>query len=206
MAAALDDTMTTSIRSTYPLPISISVRNVFPPLAVLNNVSTPQVENDTAIKDEGYCEGDTNTIQSKQQTTNSSSIKQTLASKISSSSVEDRCALVSREVLLRLRLDIVTKPILSVASSNNDTEEIDNDTNRRSSGREILVYSSEQPSSTAHPKWDHVDEYLSTLFNDEDTAVHTKNCNVLYARFVILSHTTNNDYLPITNDKAKEEC
>jgi len=170
----------------------------------LNNVSTPVVENDAATKDEGHCESDNNTIQcsKKQQTTNSSSIKQTLSSKISSSSVEDRCALVSREVLLRLRLDIVTKPILS--SSSKDTEEIENDTNRsNSSSKETLVYSSEQPSTTAHPKWDHVDEYLSTLFNDEDTAMHSKNCNVLYARFVILSDTTDDDNPSSVNIK---EC
>lgn len=186
----LHDTMTTSIGSSYPLPVSITVRNVFPPLAILNNVSTPPVENDTAPKDdERHSESDNN-IQSKQQTTNSSSIKQTLSSKISSSSVEYRCALVSREVLLRLRLDIVTKPILS-SDSSNDTEEIDNDTSNRSS-KETLVYSSEQPSSTAHPRWDHVDEYLSTLFNDKDP-IQNKNCNVLYARFVILSDTTDNN-------------
>jgi len=199
-AAALDDTMTTSIGSSYPLPISITVRNVFPPLAVLNNVSTPQVDNDTATKDERHCESNVNVnnIQSKQQTTNSSSIKQSLSSKISSSSVEDRCALVSREVLLRLRLDIVTKPIIISTSSNNDTEEIDNDTSNIS--KETLVYSSEQPSSTAHPKWDHVDEYLSTLFINDKDPIHNKNCNILYARFVILSDTTNDDNNPSSVD------
>lgn len=170
-------------------------------MAILNNVSTPPVEKDTATKDEeGHCEsnGNNNNLQLKQQTTiNNSSIKHTLASKISSSSVEDRCALVSREVLLRLRLDIVTKPILST-SSGNDVEEIDNDTS--SSSKETLVYSSEQTSSTVHPKWDHVDEYLSTLFNEEDKAVPSKNCNVLYARFVILSDTTNDDNNPSSVD------
>jgi len=172
-------------------------------LAILNNVSTPPFENDAATKDEeGHCESDNNTIQSKQQTTNSSSIKQTLSSKISSSSVEDRCALVSREVLLRLRLDIVTKPIskCSYEQHSNNTEEIDDDTSNIS--KETLVYSSEQPSSTAHPRWDHVDEYLSTLFNDDKD--HNKNCNVLYARFVILSDTTNDDNNPSSVDT--KEC
>lgn len=172
-------------------------------MAILNNVSTPPFENDAATKDEeGHCESDNNTIQSKQQTTNSSSIKQTLSSKISSSSVEDRCALVSREVLLRLRLDIVTKPIskCSYEQHSNNTEEIDDDTSNIS--KETLVYSSEQPSSTAHPRWDHVDEYLSTLFNDDKD--HNKNCNVLYARFVILSDTTNDDNNPSSVDT--KEC
>ena len=98
-------------------------------------------------------------------------IVKSLASKITAHSlVEDRCALVSKEVLLRLRLDILVAkhPSPPAACDDSDGE------------KEILLYSREQSHRTAHPRWDHIDEQIpnnSTWNSNKENA---------FARFVIL--------------------
>ena len=95
-----------------------------------------------------------------------------LSTKISSSSVEERCALVSKEVLLRLRLDIIiTKKHNIVLPSNADADaanDVLEDENKIEEEEEILIYSSAQSSSTLHPRWDHVDEHLESILNHYD--------------------------------------
>ena len=122
--------MVDSMRATtvHPLPLSITVRNVFPPLALTDNNSASQskqgkpdnlVIKDGASEEENPCGGngrsndDDAQLQQQGQsrgsstanisTTQSTSMIQRkiklLSTKISSSSVEERCALVSKEVL-----------------------------------------------------------------------------------------------------------
>ena len=89
--------LSSSINSLLPpppqmlLPISITVRNLFPPLAAADHEVGDVVAKDIAGDD-----GNDN-----------ASIPSSLSSKISSLKVEDRCTLVAADVLLRLRLDII---------------------------------------------------------------------------------------------------
>eukprot|EP00986_Skeletonema_menzelii_P011415 scaffold5866_cov46-Skeletonema_menzelii.AAC.1 len=92
--------------------------------------------------------------------------------------VEDRCALVAADVLLRIRLDILIKSELSVP--------------------EIMLYSSEKMNCTAHPRWDHLDEQLllsedDYLQDDDDLLAN------MYARFVAIRD--NNDENPAAVEK-----
>ena len=68
---------------TIPLPISIAIRNLFPPLLVTTSAN----HDDNLIVD--------------------SDILSSLSSKLSSRTVEERCTLVASDVLLRIRLDIL---------------------------------------------------------------------------------------------------
>lgn len=139
------------------LPISITVRNLFPPLVISTHHSSDDREfGDFVTKDDDDT-GDRNV----------KIIIPSLSSKISSLMVEDRCKLVAVDVLLRLRLDILVQS---------------------ESVPEVVLYSSEKLYSTAHPRWDHIDEQL--LLSDDD--VQDEVLANLYARFVAIRDDSRN--------------
>ena len=149
------------------LPISITIRNLFPPLVVSAHYNNADHEGDDSVtKDDGN--GDDNL---DGESINEREIKPSLSSKISSLMVEDRCTLVAADVLLRIRLDIL---IQSESSS--------------SSIPETILYSSEKLNCTAHPRWDHLDEQL--LLSD-DTVQDDDLLANLYARFVAIRNDDN---------------
>ena len=151
------------------LPISITIRNLFPPLVVYASHKS----------DEFVTENDGTNDDSVDESVNEkeSSIP-SLSSKISSLMVEDRCALVAADVLLRIRLDILIKSELSVP--------------------EIMLYSSEKMNRTAHPRWDHLDEQL--LLSEEDDLQDDDDLLAnMYARFVAIRD--NDDENPAAVEK-----
>lgn len=208
----------------HPLPLSIAVRNLFPPLAPpadgdattaasggggsgpssSSSAAEAEVDGSSPIRasapaeeeGEGARRGDRPGVEaSARNPSRHRSRIESLSSKISSSSVEERCALVSREVLLRLRLDVVRKPSPSSPSRSGDgAEEADDEKAEggvsTTAQRETLVYSSEQARSTAHPRWDHLNERLpssrSALGSLSD----------VYARFVIADGAEDSSALP----------
>jgi len=93
--------------------------------------------------------------------------------------VEDRCTLVTTDVLLRIRLEILIK---SSRSSSDESATVP----------EILLYSCEKLNYTAHPRWDHLDEQMllldedgQTYYRDDDDDHLLAN---LYARFIAIRH------------------
>ena len=237
------------------LPLSITVRNVFPPLALTDNNSASQSKqgkpdnlvikvgasaseeeeenpyggngrsNDDVQLQQGQSRGSsTSNISTTQSTTSMIQRKiKLLSTKISSSSVEERCALVSKEVLLRLRLDIIItkKHNIVLPSSNADADaanDVLEDENKIEEEEEILIFSSAQSSSTLHPRWDHVDEHLESILNhydlmkiENDDATNTTTSTAdAYARFVILPSdhqnggNNNNSSLSTTTEQPQE--
>ena len=236
------------------LPLSITVRNVFPPLALTDNNSASQSKqgkpdnlvikvgasaseeeeenpyggngrsNDDVQLQQGQSRGSsTSNISTTQSTSMIQRKIKLLSTKISSSSVEERCALVSKEVLLRLRLDIIItkKHNIVLPSSNADADaanDVLEDENKIEEEEEILIYSSAQSSSTLHPLWDHVDEHLESILNhydlmkiENDDATNTTTSTAdAYARFVILPSdhqnggNNNNSSLSTTTEQPQE--
>eukprot|EP00984_Skeletonema_dohrnii_P009579 scaffold3660_cov129-Skeletonema_dohrnii-CCMP3373.AAC.13 len=159
------------------LPISITIRNLFPPLVVFAHYNNADHEGDDSVTKDDGTTGDDNL---DDESINEREIKPSLSSKISSLMVEDRCTLVAADVLLRIRLDIL---IQSESSS---------------SIPETILYSSEKLNCTAHPRWDHLDEQL--LLSDDtvqDDDLLTAN---LYARFVAIRNDDNEQPAAATDE------
>ena len=156
------------------LPISITIRNLFPPLVVSAHYNNADHEGDDSVTKDDGTTGDDESINERE-------IKPSLSSKISSLMVEDRCTLVAADVLLRIRLDIL---IQSESSS--------------SSIPETILYSSEKLNCTAHPRWDHLDEQL--LLSDDTVQDDLLTAN-LYARFVAIRNDDNEQPAAATEEK-----
>jgi hypothetical protein len=149
------------------LPISITVRNLFPPLC------RDEVDDSVTTNDDDDDSGDHNGNEKN-------IIIPSLSAKISSLMVEDRCKLVAADVLLRLRLDILIKSSESVP--------------------EVMLYSSEKLNCTAHPRWDHLDEQLLLLDDDELQDEVLAN---LYARFVAIRDDNRNNTATVVKEKGE---
>ncbi len=96
-------------------------------------------------------------------------------------SIERRCAWASREILHRLRLDIILKnqPPRKKDDTGTGSSSSDDDTTT------VIVSSMEQSHGTPHPRWDHMNERLLSTRLPSTGPVPINEC---YARFVILNH------------------
>lgn len=170
---------TPDVNKTPLLPISITIRNLFPPLVA--STTNTHSNNNNADHDE---------ISERQENNNIPS----LSSKISSLMVEDRCTLVATDVLLRIRLEILIKGSSSSSSSSNNDEST-------TTVPEILLYSSEKLNYTAHPRWDHLNEQMLLLdesgesYSDDDDLIAN-----LHARFVAIRHRDSDTPTTVEND------
>ena len=130
---------------------------------------------------------------------------------------------MTREVLLRLRLDIIVKrrrrrksttPNTNAAPTptDNDNDNVEepvyeyeyDDDNEK----ETIIYSVEQTCSTSHPRWDHVNEHLSSAavldyYHHDDIIIRNGEKKNVYARFVVLSDD-DTTYIA-EEEEAKEE-
>lgn len=163
-----------------PLPLSIVVRNLFPPLAVTPATAT-SASSSSSTTSSGVSDAlDTADIDNDDHNDNDPMTMPT-----TSTSIEGRCARASREILHRLRLDLIIKNQSHTEDAGGDSGDADCDETTTSSS---VVHSMEQPHSTSHPRWDHVNERLqSTTLS---STVSISDCS---ARFFILHETLYGD-------------
>ena len=105
--------------------------------------------------------------------------------------IKDRCAFVSSEVLLHLRLDIVFKNKDIIENENEDADK---------SIKEERIFSCEKSYCTAHPRWDHLNEQISLLPCSRNTSNKT---NENHASNIESINNNTNDNIIINNHQKK---
>ncbi|KAL3812127.1 hypothetical protein ACHAXA_009386 [Cyclostephanos tholiformis] len=161
----------------HPLPVTIVVRNFFPPLAPHGRTSSSiigaDIPNDGAYHaDDEECEDDVDDVDVATESRHRRPPRH--VGTLTTSSVEGRCAMASREVLRATRLDVVVvvgggdgggggRRPQDVDECDDGTDDRDEHDDRRalSSRTEAeVVFSSTRTNPSAHPRWDHVNELL----------------------------------------------
>jgi hypothetical protein len=169
------------------LPLSIVVRNLFPPLAVTTAVKTssstttksssPVDDDDSVANDTDYSDvHDRNYDDEEEEYDDDDHHNHINPMMVTTAftSIERRCAWVSRNILHRLRLDIILK--------NQPEDDTGTGSGTSENTTTVIVCSMEQSHGTPHPRWDHVNERL--LLSSTGPVPITE----CYARFVILNH------------------
>ena len=178
------------------LPLSITVRNLFPPLAISNAAaaaaaasvddSDANASADSVCHDdkEVGCDDDNDDDDDDVDENHTSNRNRLMMAATTFTSIEGRCARASRDILLRLRLDVILKnqpPTPTTKKDGNDDEITTS----------VVILSMTQSHSTSHPRWDHINErLLLTTLLSSSAASSTTDC---YARFVILNDGANDD-------------
>jgi len=172
-----------------PLPLSIVVRNLFPPLAVTLAAATSASASSSSSSSSGVSDAPDSADFNNDDHNDDPMMMTT-----TSTSIEGRCARASQEILHRLRLDIITKNRSQTVDAGGDSGDGDSDETATS----LVVHSMEQSHSTSHPRWDHVNERLqSTTLS---STVSIADCS---ARFVILHDTLHGDDAKVGNEQER---